>query len=104
MQEQIVRSYVRHKQEDVIETKEPSMLPALAVIVPVSIMVVIALWQVTVPAMLVVSAVYGIKNVYMQPKSVAVLEPVQEAVIKPTRHYQHRLKVTHYQTGKTISV
>lgn len=103
-QTQIVRSYVRGGHLDKQEVNEHDNTVNILTARIVVIALVVILWQVTVPALLFVGAAYGVKVLAWQPAPQKTVEAVTQPVEKPKRHYEHRLKVTMYDTGKVIRV
>jgi hypothetical protein len=104
MKPTVVSSYVRgvHLDEQEVNEHDNTVNIMTARIVVIALAVI--LWKVTVPALMFVGAAYGVKVLAWQPAPQKTVEAVTEPVDKPKRHYEHRLKVTHYETGKTVRV
>lgn len=106
--ETVVKSYVRHKQSEVVEeTTEPPTL-ALIMLGAIGVLLAVVYIQLALGVGLVLGAAYGVKTIISNnPRTQvveAVTEPVNASEAKPKRHYAKRLTVNMYDTGKTIKI
>jgi hypothetical protein len=108
MKPTVVSSYVRSNKREADELPEESNTMAYVIGGAAIIALALVYIQVTIIVGLVLGAAYGVKIVYLQPTSrnvtEAVTSPQNVSEPKPKRHYEHRLKVRNYQTGKVIRV
>jgi hypothetical protein len=106
---QTVSSYVRVRKTNEVIQQPEGMIPTQVLAGAAVIGLAIVYWQVAILLALIGGAVIGIRHGIPSRSSEAIQELIEATVAvaekpKVKRHYQHRLKVTHYQTGKTVSV
>ena len=108
MSTQIVQSYVRVRSNKYEANEEvPEQSNVMGYIMGGGAVTILAIQYIgiTLAVVALAGAVYGMKLVYQPVASVeAVTEPVETSEVKPKRHYQRRLKVNMYDTGKTIRI
>jgi hypothetical protein len=101
----LVRSYVRGNKSASNEVEQID--PVVKVITgTIALSLAVVYWQLLIVALPVTAAVYGVKLLNESKAPVEVTEAVTQPVQAPKtkRHYQHRLKVRHYQSNKVVRV
>jgi hypothetical protein len=105
METQIVRSYVRGGKQVSNEAKTENNGMALVLGGSALLIAAVVYWYIAAPVALLGITGYAVAKLapIQAVKEIQALRTAENTP-KPKRHYQHRLKVHMYDTGKTVRV